>query len=82
MSQLEFLGSKHFKWAQITSILGASERTLRRGKEELNVDDEEHFINMSDHELFEVITEVRELTPNIGQSRMMGALRSRYLVYN
>ena len=71
----------NFKWTQITSILRVSDRTLRRGpgKEELNMNDKENFTNMSDDELFEVITEVWGLTPNIGQSRMMGAHRSRSL---
>ena len=75
-SQLEFLRSKHFMWTKIASLLHISCRTLRRRKIELGVNDEK-FSEIGDNELREVMEEVRRSTSNVGQRRMMGALRSR-----
>ena len=35
--QVKFLRSKHFTWAKIAKILGISDRTLRRKKQELSI---------------------------------------------
>ena len=40
-SQLDFLRSEHFRWASIARLLGVSERTLRRRRSELGLEDEE-----------------------------------------
>ena len=76
--QLQFLRSKHFTWVSISKLLHISPRTLRRRKNELGMEDET-FTNIPDDQLGEVMQEVRRSTPNIGQSRMIGALRSRGL---
>ena len=77
-SQLEFLRSKHFSWVNIAKLLHVSTRTLRRRKHELGID-EEDFTDISETELIQVMEDVRKATPNIDQSRMIGALRSRGL---
>jgi len=38
--QIEFLRELHFSWVKIASLLGISERTLRRRRRELNLNDE------------------------------------------
>lgn len=76
--QVTFLRSKHFSWSKIAKMLGISDRTLRRKRKEFNTR-QENFTCISEEELCEVVQSVRNLTPNIGQSRMLGALRSRGL---
>ena len=76
--QLEFLRSKHFSWARIANLLGISERTLRRRRDEVGVETE-GFTEISEENLTTVVQSVKSVTPNIGQSRMLGALRSRGL---
>ncbi len=75
-SQLEFLRGKHFTWAQISRLLNVSTRTLRRRRDELSIIDEP-FDDITDQQLKHEMEMVRNVTPNIGQTRMMGALRSR-----
>ena len=75
-SQLEFLRGKHFTWVQIARLLNVSARTLRRRRDELGIIDEP-FTDISDEELRLAMEMVRNVTPNIGQTRMMGALRSQ-----
>lgn len=74
--QLEFLRGKHFTWAQIARLLNVSTRTLRRRRDELGIIDEP-FTDISDEQLRLAMELVRNVTPNIGQTRMMGALRSQ-----
>ena len=76
--QLEYLRSKHFRWASIAKLLGISERTLRRRREEFGLE-EDGFTEISEVNLTSVVQTVKSVTPNIGQSRMLGALRSRGL---
>ena len=75
-SQILFLREKHFRWIDIAKLLGISSRTLRRKVVEMGIDDS-NFSAISDDELKNVMRSIQETTPNIGQSRMMGALRSR-----
>ncbi|XP_028412399.1 uncharacterized protein LOC114535216 [Dendronephthya gigantea] len=76
-NQLEFLRSKHFSWVNIAKLLHVSTRTLRRRKNELGMNDE--FSAISEEELTQAMEDIRKVTPNIGQSRMVGALRARGL---
>ena len=76
--QLEFLRSKHFRWARISKLLGISERTLRRRREEFGLETD-GFTEISESNLTAVVQSVKSVTPNSGQSRMLGALRSRGL---
>ena len=77
--QLEFLRNKHFPWVSIAKLLGISERTLRRRREEFGLRVDSGFTEVSEEHLTIVIEAVRSVTPIIGQSRMIGALRSRGL---
>jgi hypothetical protein len=74
--QVMFLRSKFFSWRKIAQILGISDRTLRRKRQEFTARTE-NFSDISEADLCEVIESVRFLTPNIGQSRLLGALRCR-----
>ncbi|CAB4029285.1 uncharacterized protein LOC110050550, partial [Paramuricea clavata] len=76
-NQLEFLRSKHFSWVSIAKLLHVSTRTLRRRKIELGIDD--NFSAISEEELTRTMEDIIKITPNIGQSRMVGALRARGL---
>ena len=75
-SQLEFLRGKHFTWVQIARLLNVSTRTLRRIRDELGIIDEP-FTDISDEELRLAMEMVRNVTPNVGQTRMMGAQRGQ-----
>ena len=74
-NQLEFWQSKHLSWVSIAKLLHVSARTLRRRKIELGINDS--FSVISEEELTRVMEEVIKVTPNIGQTRMVGALRAR-----
>lgn len=59
-------------------MLGISESTLRRRRRELDLDDDsENWTALSDSQLEDAVKEVRSITPNIGQRRLLGALRAR-----
>ena len=74
--QVMFLRSKHFTWKKIAQMFGICDRTLRRKREEFSARTE-NFSDISEVDLCEVIESIRVLTPNIGQSRLLGALRCR-----
>lgn len=74
--QVMFLRSKHFTWKKIAQIFGICDRTLRRKRQEFTARTE-NFSDISEADLCEVIESIRFLTPNIGQSRLLGALRCR-----
>ena len=42
-------------------------------------DDDLSWIQILDTDLEEIVQEIQDLTPNIGQARLLGALRSRGL---
>ena len=74
--QVMFLRSKHFTWRKIAQIFGICDRTLRRKRQEFTARTE-NFSDISEADLCEVIESIRFLTPNIGQSHLLGALRCR-----
>lgn len=76
--QVLFLRSKHFTWTKIAQILRVSDRTLRRKRQNFTVL-EQNFSNISDADLCKIVESIRLLTPNIGQTRLLGALRCRGL---
>jgi len=76
--QLVFLQSKHFRWASIAKLLGISEQTPRRRREESELKTD-GFTEISENNLTAVIQSVKSVTLDIGQSRILGALRSRGL---
>ena len=63
--QLEFLRRK-FGLALLNDILGISERTLRRRREEFGFETD-GFTEISANNLTAVVQSVKSLTPNIGQ---------------
>ncbi|XP_028393179.1 uncharacterized protein LOC114517591 [Dendronephthya gigantea] len=76
--QILFLRELHFSWAKIASLLGVSVSTLNRKRNELNIPDEDDsWTTISDERLEREVEEIRSLTPNIGQRRLLGALRAR-----
>ena len=78
VNQIEFLRGMHFSWVNIAQIIGISERTLRRWRQETGEDrSEERWSNISDEELTRIMTEISQRTSNVGETRMTGALRCR-----
>ncbi|CAB4003175.1 Hypothetical predicted protein [Paramuricea clavata] len=60
----------------LAQIFGICDRTLRRKREEFTARTES-FSDISEADLCEVIESIRFLTPNIGQSHLLGARRCR-----
>ena len=74
-AQITYLKSKHFKKKSIVKLLGIHPKTLRRRIQEMGLEENE-YSHLSKKELSEIMIKIQETTPNIGQSRMMGALRN------
>ena len=78
--QLEFLRLMHFSWSKIANILGVSLSTINRKREYWQMNDEiSQWSQISDEELDNIVGEIRRLTPNIGERRLVGALRCRHI---
>lgn len=79
--QIRFLRETHFSWKKISDLLGVSESTLWRRRLMYGMTDQEEssWTQISDSDLENIVKEIQELTPNIGQARLVGALRSRGL---
>ncbi|XP_044171565.1 uncharacterized protein LOC122955897 [Acropora millepora] len=77
--QLQFLRDLHFSWTKIAKILGLSRKTINRRRQELGMSLELSWSRISDNELKQIMCDIQTLTPGIGQTRMLGALRSRGL---
>lgn len=79
--QIRFLRELHFSWVKIANLLGVSESTLRRRRilYGMTADEEPNWTMITDDDLERTVREIQELTPNIGQARLLGALRSRGL---
>lgn len=75
--QIEFLRDMHFSWEKIAELLGISTKTLSRRRKEFQINDEESFHSVTDEELVTIMQEIMNVTPGIGQMRMLGALKSR-----
>eukprot|EP00794_Sanderia_malayensis_P013246 gene13246-14606_t len=73
--QIEFLRSLQFFWTKIADIMCISRSTINRRR--IAYDIQDSFTDIDDDELALVMKKVMELTPNIGQVRMQGALHSR-----
>ena len=75
--QIRFLRELHFPWKKIADLLGVSESTLRRRRMMYGMtgDEDLSWTKISDTDLEKTVQE----TPNIGQARLLGALRSRGL---
>mgnify|MGYP002803594485 FL=1 len=79
--QIRFLRELHFSWVKIANLLGASESTLRRRRilYGMTAEEEPNWATITDDELERTVRAIQQLTPNIGQARLLGALRSRGL---
>eukprot|EP00794_Sanderia_malayensis_P013437 gene13437-14820_t len=76
--QLEFLRSLQFTWKRIAKLLGVSVSTITRKRNIYQLEEElPEWSQLSDDELDEVVQEIRTSKPNIGERRLVGALRSR-----
>ena len=73
----KFLRDMHFSWEKIAELLGISTKTLSRRRKEFQINDEESFLSLTDEELVTIMQEIMNVTPGIGQIRMLGALKSR-----
>lgn len=51
--------------------------SLRRSRQELEIDDDLRWSTLNNRDLKDIIQEIMTLTPGIGQTRMLGALKSR-----
>ena len=77
--QIELLRELHFPWVRIAELLGVSTKTIIRRRREFQMDDmgDTSWSSIEDGELRELMQQIMNVTPGIGQSRMLGALHSR-----
>ena len=70
-----------FRWADVSRILGVSERTIRRRRHEfgLAVGRQIAFSEISDNDLDNHVCEILSMTPSSGGRLVEGSLRSRGL---
>ena len=66
-------------WEKIAELLGISTKTLSRRRKEFQLNDEESFYSLTDEELVTIMQEIMNVTPGIGQMRMLGTLKSSSL---
>ena len=68
--QIRFLREMHFSWKKISDLLGVSESTLRRRRLIYGVTDQEElrWTQITDSDLENIVKEIQDLTPNIGQA--------------
>lgn len=74
---MEYLRELHFSWTRIAELLGISEKTLLRRRQGLKIDDDLRWSTLNDRDLKDTMQEIMTLTPGIGQTRMLGASKSR-----
>lgn len=73
--QLEYLNSLGFTWTEISVLLGVSRMTLYRRRRDYGMlSDSIH--PLSDHELREIMRNMRLQHPNYGETMAMGHIRS------
>ena len=73
--QLEFLHSLCFTWSEIAQLLGVSRMTVYRRREEYGMLDEP-VASISDSDLREKVLEIKKTLPEVGESIILGQLRS------
>lgn len=77
--QIEYLRDLHVSWIKIAELLGISANTLSQRRNELGIQNLGDFTEVSSEDLRDEMERIRELTPNIGQTRMLSALRARVM---
>ena len=79
--QIEALREIHFSWSCIARLLGVSERTLERRRQEFQMPmGRACYSSVADNELDHIISEIIGLSPNAGEILIQGALRHRGLL--
>ena len=66
-----------FKWAQIAEIFGTSRMTLYRRRRELGLLNEERFSNISDSDLKDIVSSLKNKLPDCGERIVPGFLRAQ-----
>ena len=64
---------------KIAELLGVSTKTLKRRRIDFQMEDIDAFIVIDDENFAFIMSDIMRLPPNIGQTRMVGALKSRGL---
>ena len=76
--QIEFLRSMHFSWSDVAKLLDASVSTISRKRRKYQLNDEiSQRTPISVNDLDRIVREISKTTPNLGERRLMGALRGR-----
>ena len=65
----------------ISKMLGVSERTVRRRKEEYNMSSTDLFSDISDKEIDELMKYILRISPNSGKRMIIGWFRGRGILY-
>ena len=73
--QLQYLRSMSFSWVQIAKLLGVSIMTIYRRRQEFRMTGNDG-TNITDSELREVLRQLRQELPSLGQTLAWGRLRS------
>ena len=71
---MEFL---HLKWTKIAEVMGVSRQTLYRRVKEKGIHQDLQFSDISDHDLDEVIKQIKVEHPNDGEVLMNGHLAAK-----
>lgn len=75
---VKLLRQQGYNWTDIANTFNISAKTLRRRREENNVQDTiQAYSTLTDNELDEIVKQVKLENPFFGQSMMMGAVKSR-----
>ena len=74
--QLEYLRSLSFTWVDISNLLGVSRMTVYRRRVEFGLVGDDGATNVDDGTLTRIIGEIRTDLPEVGETMIMGRLRS------
>ena len=76
--QIEFYHDMSFTWCRIAEFFGISDRTLQTIRHDLGMPmGSEVYQNLLDPEIDTIISDILQVSPRAGQTRVMGALRQR-----
>ena len=77
--QVEGLRSIGMTWENISKLLGVSSRTLRTKRQEFKDFIDFDYSEIDDNALNQIISNILQSSPNMGERMLLGALRSRKL---
>ena len=70
----------HFSWSDIAKLLGISLSSITRKREQWSMNEEtSQWSQIFEEELENMVKEIRTLTPNIGECRLVGAIRCGHI---